>query len=158
MARYDLENLMADIKSIMTTNLNTKLTELDAEKADSISLATVSTSQGYFLQTMDAEVANANPFVLYGIEDIETKNAGPMGIKTVTITIYLVTEEAGLEGNVTNRMYRYLRALEEVFETNWYMVQNATKISKKSLQPFELTRLNDSQPCRAVGIRLVVEV
>ena len=153
MAKYDLEMLLADVKAVMTSSLNTKLAEIDSEKADAITLATVA-SGSYFFQTMDAEVANCNPFILYGIEDIETIHIGPYGSKLVTITVYLVLEEGGQEANLSSRMLRYLRALEEIYETDWQTVSNAIKIKKQSLVPFELTRLNDSQPCRAVGIRL----
>jgi hypothetical protein len=69
--KYDLENLLDDIETVLKTNLNTKITQLNTEKSDAIVLRSVP-SQAYFFETLDQRVANYNPFILYGIEEIET--------------------------------------------------------------------------------------
>ncbi len=61
---YDLENLLDDVKGIMTTNLNTKISAINSEKGDSTTLLTVDNS-AYFLQELDNTSVNYNPFVFY---------------------------------------------------------------------------------------------
>mgnify|MGYP003661754413 FL=1 len=67
---YDLESLMSDVETIMTTNLNTKIGDINTEKADSITLLTID-SAAYFMQDLDHESLNFNPFVFYSVEDID---------------------------------------------------------------------------------------
>ena len=54
---YDLELLMDDVKSILKSNLNTKISAINTEKSDSTTLLTVD-NDAYFLQDLDHRSVN----------------------------------------------------------------------------------------------------
>ena len=85
---YDLELLMDDVKSILTSNLNTKISAINTEKSDSTTLLTVD-NDAYFLQDLDHRSVNYNPFVFYSCEDIDGTGFGPNTPQEFLINIIL---------------------------------------------------------------------
>lgn len=152
-AKYDLEVLMSDIQTIMANNLNTKITAINAEKADSISLTTVD-SDSYFFQTMDETTVNKNPFVYYGINEIETDGIGPVVAKNITIGVIIVYADTHQDLLIANYMLRYLRALEETFTDNWNETQSRAKLRVESFAPFQFEGVNTSNMHRAAAVAL----
>lgn len=150
MAKYDVENLLADIKTILVNNLNTKLAAIDSEKNDGITLKTVA-EDAYILQSMDAKSANYNPYILYGVVDIEGEGFGPMTQQILQIQVALVLADFG-EQEMGKVMLRYLRALQEVIEDNWTENNNGVKLSISSLVPIDLQNINTSNRYKAVGL------
>lgn len=155
---YDLENLCDDVKSILTTNLNTKISEINSLKNDSTVLATID-SNAYIFQSMNGAQANMNPFVFYNIADIED-NAGIYSqvSKKVDIAVAIVVEDQGIDVNITVRMLRYLRCLEEIFRDNFDSIAQGVKLTVKSLAPIEITLLNSTFNHRAVGVMITVDM
>lgn len=150
---YDLESLMSDVKSILTTNLNTKIGNINTEKGDSITLLTVD-SAAYFMQDLDHESLNFNPFVFYSVEDIDGTGFGPNTPQEFLINVILVlADQSGLT-DVSTRMFRYSRALKEIFEENFSIKSNSNFISINVLAPVPLTSLNESMEFRAIGIQI----
>ena len=150
---YDLESLMSDVKSILTTNLNTKLGDKKTEKGDSITLLTVD-SAAYFMQDLDHESLNFNPFIFYSVEDIDGTGFGPNTPQEFLINVILVlADQSGLT-DVSTRMFRYSRALKEIFEENFSIKSNSNFISINVLAPVPLTSLNESMEFRAIGIQI----
>ena len=150
---YDLESLMSDVKSILTTNLNTKIGDINTEKGDSITLLTVD-SAAYFMQDLDHESLNFNPFVFYSVEDIDGTGFGPNTPQEFLINVILVlADQSGLT-DVSTRMFRYSRALKEIFEENFSIKSNSNFISINVLAPVPLTSLNESMEFRAIGIQI----
>lgn len=153
MAKYDLEDLMADVKSIMTTYLNTKITALNSEKSDAITLVQVD-SEAYHLQQMNGKSPNFDPFIIYGVTNIEGEGLGPHTETEIDVQVALVLADNGEDVEITNRMYRYGRALREVFEEHFSENSNAIKLSIKSLVPVQFTGLNSANDSRVVGVTL----
>ena len=150
---YDLESLMSDVKSILTTNLNTKIGNINTEKGDSITLLTVD-SAAYFMQDLDHESLNFNPFIFYSVEDIDGTGFGPNTPQEFLINVILVlADQSGLT-DVSTRMFRYSRALKEIFEENFSIKSNSNFISINVLAPVPLTSLNESMEFRAIGIQI----
>ena len=150
---YDLESLMSDVKSILTTNLNTKIGDINTEKGDSITLLTVD-SAAYFMQDLDHESLNFNPFIFYSVEDIDGTGFGPNTPQEFLINVILVlADQSGLT-DVSTRMFRYSRALKEIFEENFSIKSNSNFISINVLAPVPLTSLNESMEFRAIGIQI----
>lgn len=150
--RYDLEMLLTDVLAVMTDNLNTKITSINTEKNDSITLSQVNSS-AYFLQTMDAAQANFSPFILYGVEDILSVASGPGTAKHYQLQVALLMENLD-EPNIAKRMFRYSRALEEIFQENWHLLNNGIKLNIQSLVPENFVALNTTRPYHVVGLRL----
>tara|TARA_B100000749_G_C18315739_1_gene418678 strand:+ start:174 stop:647 length:474 start_codon:yes stop_codon:yes gene_type:complete len=150
---YDLELLMADVKTIMTSNLNTKIGDINTEKSDSITLLTVDSS-AYFLQDLDHSTINHNPFIFYSCEDIEGTGLGPNTPQEFIINCILVLSDQSGYTDTSIRMFRYLRALKEIFEENFSIKSNGNFISINTLAPIPLTSLNETEEFRATGIQI----
>lgn len=154
---YDLELLMDDIKTIMTSNLNTKIGDINTEKSDSITLLTVDNS-AYFLQDLDHSTINHNPFIFYSCENIEGKGLGPNTPQEFIINCILVLADQSGYIDISTRMFRYLRALREIFEENFSIKSNGNFISINSLAPIPLTSLNETEEFRATGIQIITSI
>ena len=150
---YDLENLMSDIKSIMVDNLNTKISALNTEKGDSTTLLTVD-NNAYFLQELDSTTINYNPFIFYSCEEIEGTGFGPNTPQEFLINCVLVLADQSAYSDIPSRMFRYLRAMKEIFEENFSIKTNSNFISINQITPIPLTGLNDQQEFRATGIQI----
>ena len=151
MAKYDVESFLADIKATLQANLNTKIAEINSEKSDSIVLATIDNA-AYVLQQLNGALINWNPFVFYGVDDIQSTSRGPLSSRAITASAVVIVKDDGNDIEVGIRMFRYLRVLEEVFKDNW--ANNAVKLEIKSLVPIPITNLNSSDSYRAVGVSL----
>lgn len=72
MAKYDAETLLTDLLSIVKSNLNTKLNEIQAEKAallgDQNFVVPLINDSAWF-DTLDEKTANFDPYVYYGLND-----------------------------------------------------------------------------------------
>jgi hypothetical protein len=150
---YDLENLMSDIKSIMVDNLNTKINAINTEKSDSTTLLTVD-NNAYFLQELDSTTINYNPFIFYSCEEIEGTGFGPNTPQEFLINCVLVLADQSAYSDIPSRMFRYLRAMKEIFEENFSIKTNSNFISINQITPIPLTGLNDQQEFRATGIQI----
>lgn len=158
MSNYDLENLCDDVKTILTTNLNTKIAEINSLKNDSTTLATIHSSS-YIFQSMNGNQANMNPFVFYNIANIED-NAGvySQSASKIDIAVAILVEDQGIDINISTRMLRYLRCLEEIFRENFDSITQGIKLTIKSLAPIEITLLNSTFNHRAVGVMITVDM
>ena len=150
---YDLENLMSDIKSVMIDNLNTKINAINTEKSDSTTLLTVD-NNAYFLQELDSTTINYNPFIFYSCEEIEGTGFGPNTPQEFLINCVLVLADQSAYSDIPSRMFRYLRAMKEIFEENFSIKTNSNFISINQITPIPLTGLNDQQEFRATGIQI----
>jgi hypothetical protein len=157
--KYDMEKLTNDVKTIITTYLNTKLSEIDSEKNDGITLTQLDTSAGIYLQELNGVSINADPFVVYGIVDIpKAEGIGTAVLKKYLIEVALVKEDTGEVGEVARLMFRYQRALEEIFEEHWTDNENSSKLIITSLVPRAIPLMNSSHQHRAVGLVLEVDL
>jgi hypothetical protein len=153
MAKYDLESLLADIKALMLANLNNKITEINTEKNDSIVLAPVD-ADAYFLQQMNGRQMNWPVGIVYGVDDIQSGNRGPLSNSKFQLSAIIIVTDTGEDIEIGTRMFRYSRALEEIFRENWTKGNNAVKLEISSLVPIPLTNLNSSEQYRAVGLQI----
>jgi hypothetical protein len=151
MSRYDIESLCDDIKTILTTNLNDKLAEIDADKNDSITLATINSS-AYHFQSMNGANSNYNPFVFYGVQEIDGEGFHSNTPMRIDVSIIIVVEDTGQDIDIGKRMLRYGRALKEVFEEGFQDIAQGVKISVQSQVPIEINLMNTSAIHRAIGV------
>lgn len=155
--KRDLENILDDIETLLKAQYNTKLTAIDTEKADGITLAPVATG-AYFMQTLNNTVANFNPFIFYGVEQIEPRDGiGPATASRYLFNIVLALADGGNDPDYARRLFRYSRALQEVFEENFAKISHSSKFRIETLEPVPLKLINSSQPYRAVGVKLDFE-
>lgn len=152
----DFETILDSVKIIMIDNLNNKLSEIEAEKDDDISLPEISAS-AYFLQSLDESAANFDPFIAYGIEDIETTSIGPHSAEKLFISSVIVLTDNGRD-EINRIMFRYSRALKEIFEENWQLIDSSTKINinRSTVVPFKA--LDSSATYKAIGIEIEITI
>ncbi len=150
---YDLERYVTDIESLLTTNLNTKITALNTEKADSIVLKGID-SNAYFLQSLNGKQANYNPFILYGVGEITSISQYGSSIQQVILSIIVVVQDMAEDVAIAKRMFRYQRALKEVIEENFQLVKSASKLEVHSLMPVVFTAFDTDAEYRAIGVEV----
>lgn len=155
--RYDFESICAEVKAIMVANLNTRLAAISTEKGDSIALRTVN-AEAYFFQTLDQEPAAFDPFVFYGISEIEGEGGATQTPMKLKIFCVVICADEGEDEFTSNRMFRYQRALREIFEENFELPESQVKLVVSSLVPVEVKLLNSTQSHRAIGVELAADL
>lgn len=152
MPRYDIEEFLDDIETLLKAHLNNKITALNSEKSDSITLKTVSNS-AYFLQSLDGPETNYDPYIFYGLENIETvTNMAANGHNLIVSVILCLADYEDV--TISKRMFRYSRALEEVFLEHFTENEQGLKVEVHSVVPLSFKSLNSSYRTRAVGVAL----
>lgn len=150
---YDLEALISDIQSVLANNLNAKLTALDTEVGDGLVLKPVD-SNAYFYQSLNDHAAIYDPFVLIMVADIKSDSRGPATSKTYTILVILAFTDQ-MESLMYKRLYRYHRAIEEVFEDNFRTPSGPINMRIGSLAPTDF-KIQGNKLLRAIGCELEV--
>lgn len=153
MAKYDVESLLADVKTIISANFNSKIAAINLEKNDSIALDQLDAG-AYFLQQLNGRMANYNPICLYGVENIESSSRGPLSSKKIEISVIIIAADSGEEVEIGARMFRYQRALEEIFQEKWNGGSHPVKFEIRSLVPIPFQDMNTSNSYRAIGLVL----
>lgn len=157
MARYDIESLIRDLGTFIPSKLPAKLTAVSTEKGDSLTLDAPA-SGAYFLQNLEREAANYDPFVVYGIDDIEPGGGnGPGTLMPLKLFVMLALHDEGNDPNVVYRLLRYQRAFIDIFETDWASVAGSVKFKVSGLTPIPLPFLGPDKQLRqtkAIGVNL----
>ncbi len=150
---YDLEDYLLSIQTLLQADLNTEITSLNTEKNDSIVLKTVA-NEAYFLQTLNDTVANYNPHILIGLDDIQSQGIGPGTVKTLTFSIVIILEDRGEDLLIGRRMLRYGRVLEQLMNRSFNKLFPHAKFRVNSLVPIAITTVNSNDPYRAIGVQV----
>src|SRR4051794_37346159 len=120
MIKYDVEQFLSDLSTILSTYLNAKLTEIDNDKNDGVTSKGID-SNAIFTLSLDQVVVNYDPFILIGL-DIKSTSVASATADILSIPIMLVIEDSG-DADIKKRILRYMRALKEVFEENFASLQ-----------------------------------
>ena len=150
MAKYDIEQLLTDIETILKANLNTKILAVSADKGDGIVLKPISAS-AYITQSLNMKMMKYDPFVLTGVSAIESGTSGPGCSQVPTIQIMVIMADGG-RADLLSRLLRYQRALLEVIQENFSKIPEASNLSIESLVPVAIEDINSSAPFRGIGI------
>jgi len=154
MAQYDIETFLGAVEEYLKANLSAALTAVTAEKGDSLTLKPVP-SDGYFIQTLNERVANYDPYVYIGAnESPEVLSNGPAQAKTYRVNVALVIANSGEDSNLWKRMYRYQRAIEDVFAGAWDRIAKGPKVTFDGV----IDPLEPQYHLQQVGIRVRVTI
>lgn len=151
MTRYDIESFLADVKALLLSDLNSKLSAITSEKNDGITLKAVDAS-AYFLQSLNGTQVNHNPFIFYGVQDIATTGNHSYSSQKVDVVVAVVLEDAGQDVDIAPRLFRYGRALHEVIEEGFDRNTNGVKLMVQSLVPIDFKLMNSSTNHKAIGV------
>ena len=117
MSTYDAETMINDIKSYLSSNLNTYITDMNTEKGDSL-LSTIDSS-AYSIVNLRESAMTFNPFVHIAIDDIEAESIGP-----ATHTLYKLIVAVCVTGldeseDLWKVLLRYSEVLKRIFQEKW---------------------------------------
>jgi len=114
--RYDVESLIDDIKTAIlnpTRGLNAKLTSIDSDKGDFVIKKLNANAIAIFEADASTLVYDPNLTILVSSDDpLDEKVGGHAVDVEIWITIRDTAEKAG---KLERRIFRYMRALYEVF-------------------------------------------
>lgn len=153
----DLEVIMDEIVAAAKSTLNVRLAALSTEKGDSMVLKTIDNA-AYFIQGLNDRVANFDPFVFIYVDSLQSKASGQSLIKIYSIVASIIFTDTGEDAEVSRKAFRYLRALEETYQTYFAGISSGFKVQVESLVPTQFKYLNSSDEARAVGVTLTVGI
>lgn len=157
MPKFDIENLLDGVKTFLVPNLPTQITALNAEKNDGITLKTVD-STAYHLQYPEDRTELSDPFII--IEEAAEPQIQASGGLTATVHqvgVTIVLADSGLDVDMVRRLFRYRRALLDLFQAHWATVIGSNKFKIQAWSPTPPFKdMNTGYQGRAVGV--VVEV
>lgn len=156
--RYDTESLLLDVQQILKDNLNNKINAISTEKGDTIADGTKEVpDDAYFVLSMNDKVNNFPVAVFLDLMNLDPDAAGPATAKTHHILAMLIAGQNRNDSGQAFRMFRYQRALEEVFQENF----GATQSSFIKMDPFPpgvIQIANSSKPFLATGVVITTSI
>lgn len=155
--KYDIERLESDLLQIVQDNLSAKLAEIEAEKADSISLVAPSNSE-YFSTTSDA-VDNRIYSIQYGVESVDTLSNSSSTAEVVRlIFLRYIPELNQQQGVVRKQLYRYARAFKEIIEENFRKIPCSSTIKITTVAPQRWQDNEFAAVYKVAGIYIETEI
>lgn len=154
---YDLESLLTDVETVLKANLPGRLTAIDAEKNDGVTLKQIDNA-AYFAQTLNQGVAAFDPYLAYGVIDQSPDGNYGGTADRVSLQVVIVLSDPGQDTAILKRVLRYQRALREVFEQNWEKTRKGIKLRVEPTLPVQLSELDTSKNYRAVGVQIETQL
>ena len=157
---YNIENLLADIKAILVSDLNANIAVVEAEKVGqglpATNLSPVDTTNGYFEQNWSDAMLNINPAIFFGVEEIQAEGAGPVTKEYYKVFIEVVVVDRQTDTLMKNRIHRYAEAIRRTMQNNYDQIPSASKIKIETVRPisFKLD-LNTSEEIRVGGVTII---
>lgn len=153
MPKYDLENLLDDVLAIMNTNLNTRISAIEAEKAAAGSALspTLAPIAKFYRQTWVDDILNQPVSVFYGIEDVQANDGGGEVAEIVKIFCEVVLVDNGMTNDTSTRILRYARALREIFKENFGEIQQVGNTKIETVRPISFRLALDSNDEIKIG-------
>lgn len=151
--RRDAESVLMRVVELLQSDLNGFITAINTEKNDDVVLDQVDNA-AYAIQELAGVVQNYNPFVLVGIDDIQSVGKGPVTSDLLTMTAVVILPDQGQDLQIIKRLLRYNRCLKDTIERNWSDSKLGTRFEISSLVPVQFTLANTSNLYRAVGIQI----
>jgi hypothetical protein len=130
----DEEFWVTKVFDLLKSNLNAKITAINVEKADSLTLDSVDAS-AYYYMTFGNSMPNYLPCVVFAVDVDEVMTNGPETSENVRIMIQLVVSDE-MNANpisIYKLLSRYRRAIKDVFSDNC-----------RDFHKLEIVKLHDS--------------
>ena len=151
--KYDNEQFARDVEALLKAELNTKIGEINTEKADSITIGTVDDA-AYVFQSMNDSIMNYDPWLFFGEEPPSTaEGIGPVTSRAINMDVVIVIQY-GNDLDTGYKLLRYRRALREVFEENYDKINNRNKVTISDIGPIPFAGINEEHPMVAIGVQI----
>ena len=157
MSKFDVECFVDNLEIFLKDKLNPQIALIDAEKNSGWTTSPVN-EKAYVFQSLDNLPVNFDPILFYGIAQIPSTGIGPATAKTLIIEISVIVADSNSK-TIGKKLLRYQRALEEIFEENFYKINNVRpKIEVSSLQPISFKLQNSSNQFKAIGVEIELSI
>lgn len=149
--KCDIEIVENKLLDLVKTKLSAKLSEIETEKDDGVTLE-VPTDAQYFNGTdIDEEIVNQELIVRYGlVESSVISISSATAEENNYIFLIYLTDLNAPQGEMRKKLFRYTRALKEIFEENFDKFSFLSRLDIKIIAP-ALWRENDASPVYKVG-------
>lgn len=152
--RYDIEDFLTDVGTLLRDDFNSKVLEINAEKADTVSLKTVEPKAIYF-QGLDEKIINYSPALFYAVSGGAVNETHGSGcLIEYDVDVYVLFTDPRHQ-NFEKMLLRYHSVLLTLFNEKW-LNYSRRKAEIKSVDPAGFAQLNETQVIRASGITLGV--
>ena len=137
-AKYDAERFIDDLLEIFRTNLNTKIAEIQAEKAiflgsKNFDLPTL--EDNAWFDTLDVKTVNFDPFVYFGINDNALIEIESAEASDYTAFSTVILDYNGDDATMYKKMLRYIRALREIVSENFDTISEVSNLKVATINP-----------------------
>ena len=150
MPKFDAEQLLDELFSIVKANLNTKITKIQTEKAallGSANFEVPTVDDNCWFDSLDDRIANCNPFVYYGINDNSVIEIASAESSDLTVFFTVVLDYDGEDVAMYRKMLRYIRALQEIASENFDEISEASNLKVVTINPQDLRNIEqDDDP------------
>lgn len=153
MVKFDVETFRDFFLATFQAGMAAKVAEINAEKADSITLEDISADQ--YLSGWNEKVATYDIFILYGFPEITAlQTVGSDTALEITMSVEIVIPEGNTADNSTEtKVMRYTRALAEIAAA---VATERAEISDLEIAPYSPIQLaaQDGSLLRMAGIEI----
>lgn len=150
---FDIEKLIVDLDTFFKANLNSRITAINAEKNDSIVLASID-SAAFIVGDQDTKNKSYNPYVLIELENVTSEFRGRAIAENYEIVILMFLQD---DYNIIDNWkltLRYWRAIKETALAAWDKVARGMQADVSSLTPVDIQVNNSSNPMKVFGARI----
>jgi len=163
--KFDQEDLLDSILSIMTNGLNGKIAAIEAEKAAKVPSAALTPTlapvlaAAYHLQSWSEKILAHSPAIFYGVENVTTNDGGASGVAAKNYTVFceIILTDSGQTNDVHRRIARYSRALEELFTEAFTDLPYGSRIKIETVRPISFKlELDSSEEIKVGGVSLAI--
>ena len=145
----------AIIENTIKPKLNDKFDEIDNERNDDILLKKINMDEAILFQSWNDRALNFDPILFYSINESKTISPIPsQHAASWEIEFSIIFKELHEgPGIVAKKLFRYQRALRELFQKDYITIGNTRrKVEIRNLNPVSFQIQNNDQFFRAVGV------
>jgi len=143
--KYDAERLITDLLDLFKTNLNSRITKIQAEKQTLLGANNFDVPQiddAAWFDALDDRVANFNPYIYYGLNDNTVIEIASAESSDLTAFFTVVLANDGNDPLISRKMLRYIRALQEISSRHFGDIAEASSLIVTTITPKDLKDLD----------------
>lgn len=152
--KYDIETFRDEIITLIQDNLSAKITAINTEKNDSLSIDSIA-AENYYNDVTD-QVVNISPFIHYGFASLESETVGAQTRTTITMFVAVVFDNTNQTG-IESKVLRYTRCLKEIIQENSKKIASASPLSVTQFLPVNF-ELNKGSDFKVGGIHITTSI
>lgn len=149
----DIEKIMLDLDAFFKANLNNKISSINLEKNDGVTLATLD-PEAFVLWSQETVNKSYNPYVLIQIGNVSTQFSGPYVSEQYDIEVLMFLQDDYNRINSWIDVLRYWRAVKETASLAWDSIAKGMQADIVSLAPIEFRENQTSNPLKVFGVQI----